>query len=493
MLRTYIANYIRANQASVISLAALSFIASVMLGLVVGVGSLVVRDYLIRMEYLGETPSVTGSSIAFAIVTALCSISIVLMLKSAFDVSMSARMRNLGLLKTAGASDSQVRLLLLAEGCALSLPAALLGVLTGMALSLAVIGAILAMTAGDRVYEPVIELSPLSVALGLLVSTATIALSALLPAHRLGRISVIKAIEQGTDEYRPTGRPYGLLARLIENRIGIEAKLAACSLRSRKRNMRTANVSIACALLAFVTLINFETLSHLSTQATYFERYADVWDVRITVDRAADLGADDSLIEMVRSLDGVDDVSLGDPYKADSEDLFYNIRTESRTAEADVALQLEQRFENTEGIEVVSLSEEAERDERARAGLRLFVDVFASILALIGISDVFSSVLGRIPSRRREVSQMVAAGISRKQIRRMFTAESFFIIARPFSIAAILNIAIVAFAICASPVSASDFLTNMPIVHIATFTAACWLLVRLAYLLGEHAVFAPAE
>ena len=257
--------------------------------------------------------------------------------------------------------------------------------------------------------------------------------------------------------------------------------------------MRTANVSIACALLAFVTLINFETLSHLSTQATYFERYADVWDVRITVDGAADLGADDSLIEMVRSLDGVDDVSLGDPYKADSEDLFYNIRTESRTAEADVALQLEQRFENTEGIEVVSLSEEAERDERARAGLRLFIDVFASILALIGISDVFSSVLGRIPSRRREVSQMVAAGISRKQIRRMFTAESFFIIVRPFSIAAILNIAIVAFAICASPVSASAFLTNMPIVHIATFTAACWLLVRLAYLLGEHAVFAPAE
>ena len=54
---------------------------------------------------------------------------------------------------------------------------------------------------------------------------------------------------------------------------GIEARLAADSLRARRRSMRTANISIAFAVLAFMTLLNFETLYHLSTQETYFQRY----------------------------------------------------------------------------------------------------------------------------------------------------------------------------------------------------------------------------
>ena len=40
------------------------------------------------------------------------------MLKSAFDVAMHARIRNLGIYKSIGATDAQVRRLLLAEGCA---------------------------------------------------------------------------------------------------------------------------------------------------------------------------------------------------------------------------------------------------------------------------------------------------------------------------------------------------------------------------------------
>ena len=126
MLRDYLVSYVRHNRASVITLAALSFVASALLGLVIGVSHMVVTDYLARMDYLGEAPSVTGSTVAFAVVTTMSALSLVLMLKSAFGVSMSARIRQLGILKSIGASDAQVRRLLLAEGCALSLPAACL-------------------------------------------------------------------------------------------------------------------------------------------------------------------------------------------------------------------------------------------------------------------------------------------------------------------------------------------------------------------------------
>ncbi|HJA29826.1 MAG TPA: ABC transporter permease [Candidatus Olsenella pullicola] len=485
MLRSYLASYVRHNRGSVTSLAVISFVASALLGLVIGVSHMVVADYLARMDHLGQAPSVTGSTVAFGAVTAMSAVSLVLMLKSAFGVSMSMRIRQLGVLKSVGASDAQVRRLLLAEGCALSLPAACLGVLAGMGLSLALVAAILALTTESRVYEPIIGLSPSTVLAGILVAAATIVVSALLPARRLGRISVLRAISEGDDELSSRRRP-GPLFRALTRRLGVEASLAAQSLRARRRTMRTANASIALAVLAFVTLMNVETLSHLSTQVTYFERYDGVWDVRVSVADGAAAGADGALLEELRSMDGVASVTLGDEYKVESGDLFYNVLVDSPAAEAEVAQALEDRFAGDKNVEVLSLSAEAERDASARAGLRLFVDVFAAVLACIGVSDVFASVLGRVPERRREVSQLLAAGITRRQVRGMFTSEATLIVVRPLSWAAALNVVVTALAVEASPVTWEAFLANMPLAHVAAFVAACWLLVLLAYRLGER-------
>lgn len=487
MLKDYLASYGRHNRTSVVTLAVLSFIASALLGLIIGVSHMLVTDYLARMAYLNEEPSITGSTIAFAAVTTVSALSLILMLKNAFDVSMSSRIRQLGILKSIGASDKQVKRLLLAEGCTFSLPAACLGVLTGMSLALLLVKAILALTAENRVYEPIIELSPSVFFLGCLVALATIALSALLPARRIGGIGVIKAISQGNDEYRPKRR-MGVALRVLSSKLGIEASLAIQSLRSRRRIMRTANASIAFAILAFVTLINFETLSHLSTQITYFERYQDVWDVRVTVDDGAAAGTNDALVDELRGIAGVESVSVGDEYKADSGDVFYNILADSPAAATRITRTLEQRFASSDEVEVLNLAEETQRDQSARTGLRLFVDVFAGVLACIGLSDVFSSVLGRIPERRREVSQLLAAGITRRQVKRMLNAEATLIIAKPLMWAAVLNAIITVAAVQASPVTWSAFLINMPIAHVAVFSLACWLLVKLAYHLGERSI-----
>ena len=101
---------------------------------------------------------------------------------------------------------------------------------------------------------------------------------------------------------------------------------------------------------------------------------------------------------------------------------------------------------------------------------------------------MFASVLGRIPERRREVAQLLAAGITRKQLRRTFTRESVLIVAKPLAWAMALNVAVTVLAVEASPVTWGSFLTNMPIAHVAVFVMACWLLVRLAYWLGERQI-----
>lgn len=486
-MRRYLASYIRHNQAAVITLAAISLVASLLLGLVTGISWMVLGDYLQRMAILGQAPDVTGSTIAFASVLAMASLSIVLMLKSAFEVSMSVRMRQLGLLKSSGARDAQVRLLLLAEAGAVSLPAAAVGVALGLALSLVVVRTLLALTVEGRTYDPVVALSPSSFVLALLVALVTIVVSALLPARRLSRVSIVDAIERGEEDYS-LGPGRGQRYRFLRRVFGVEAEIAARSLSARRRSMRTANVSISLSLLALVTFVNVETLSHLSTQITYFERYAKVWDVRLTVEGAAADGADASLLGGLRARDGVIEVSFGDAYKADSPDAFYNIRTGTQAQADALMVALAGEYAGQDGFHVVNRLAEQERDSRVRGALRIFLDVMAGVLACIGIADVFASVLGRVASRRREVALLLASGMSARQLRKVFSAESVLTVLKPLAITLALNVPLVLFAAQVSPVSMGDFLRNMPVVHVGVFAVACWLLVLLAYRLGERAV-----
>ena len=60
--------------------------------------------------------------------------------------------------------------------------------------------------------------------------------------------------------------------------------------------------------------------------------------------------------------------------------------------------------------------------------------------------------------------------------------------AKPLAWAAALNVVIVTLAVQASPISWQAFLANMPVAHVAVFVLVCWLLVRLAYHLGERSI-----
>ena len=112
---------------------------------------------------------------------------------------------------------------------------------------------------------------------------------------------------------------------------------------------------------------------------------------------AARYGVDEGVVSELRALDGVTGATFGDVYKEDSDDAFYNVLTDSARSARQVTSMLEDRYSGEQGVEVLNLDEEAVRDERSRSGIRLFIDVFAAVLAAIGIADVFASVLGRNP------------------------------------------------------------------------------------------------
>lgn len=65
---------------------------------------------------------------------------------------------------------------------------------------------------------------------------------------------------------------------------GVEGELAGNALRARKKALRTSTLSLTLSFLGFTIMLCFFTLSRISTEHTYFEKYQGTWDVMVTVE-----------------------------------------------------------------------------------------------------------------------------------------------------------------------------------------------------------------
>ena len=59
--------------------------------------------------------------------------------------------------------------------------------------------------------------------------------------------------------------------------------MAGNALKAQKKALRTAMMSLTLSFLGFTLMLCFLTLSEISTNHTYFERYQDAWDVMATI------------------------------------------------------------------------------------------------------------------------------------------------------------------------------------------------------------------
>lgn len=73
-------------------------------------------------------------------------------------------------------------------------------------------------------------------------------------------------------------------SRMLALLFGIEGELAGNALKAQKKSLRTATLSLTLSFLGFALMLSFFTLSGISTNHTYFERYQDAWDVMATLE-----------------------------------------------------------------------------------------------------------------------------------------------------------------------------------------------------------------
>ena len=239
----------------------------------------------------------------YLLVLLIVSASLILIIHNSFAVSMNARVHQFGIFSSIGATPGQIRACLLQEAAVLSVIPILSGSFVGIALSLGILQIvnILADGIAGR-HEAVFTYHPLVFAVTILASVLTVLISAWLPAGKLSRQTPLDAIKN-TDELQLKRKKN---SRILSRLFGIEGELAGNALKAQKKALRTSTLSLTLSFLGFTLMLCFFTLSEISTNHTYFERYQDAWDVMATVkDAKAEAFAYE---DAIRALDNTDSI-----------------------------------------------------------------------------------------------------------------------------------------------------------------------------------------
>lgn len=289
MWDAYSANYIRHNKNTSIFIMVTSLLTAMLLSLVSGV------FYNFWADQVQQTIAATGTAqveitpsiIAYVVVFTSASIALILMLHHAFAATMSSRIHQLGILQSVGATPRQIKSALISEVVVLSIPAILVGNLIGIGLCWMFMQFVINFSADFRDYTLTFAYSPAVLLGSIFFSLFTSAVSAWIPARKLSRITPLEAIHYGSEPAVERMRKF----RFVSAIFGIHGELAKKSLHVRRKAMRMGTLSILFAVFSFVSLLNMEGISGLSTQKTYFDRFRDTWDFLITVESEADSGA----------------------------------------------------------------------------------------------------------------------------------------------------------------------------------------------------------
>lgn len=296
--KEYSRSYLKHNRASSVSIMAASFVASLFISFIT------VLFYNMRADQIRravdgkeqEAAQLTALSWFYIAVMLLVCTAMVLVLYHSFVMGANERLHQLGILQSVGATPGQIRICILQEALALSFLPMLMGIAAGAGLTIVFFRMAESMTEPLGIEPSVFVYHPLLFWGTFTVCVATVLIAGGRAAARLGRISTLDAICGGREH--PDGKipSYLILPKLF----GIKWEIAGKSLYLRRRAYRTSAISLTISFFTFGIFLIFWSLSGVSTKYTYFERYRNVWDLMVTLEKQP--GEEGGLLEEIRGI-----------------------------------------------------------------------------------------------------------------------------------------------------------------------------------------------
>lgn len=257
------------------------------------------NDYFVFNPDANERPTVL---IFYVIVMIIVCISLVLIIRNAFLVTLDSRIQQLGILQSVGATPGQLKKLLLGEAAILSIIPVCIGIASGTGIC-----ALLVLYSGNLTqqiagYSPEFCFSPMIILVSLITSLGTVLYSAWGPTRRLSKCKPIELLNGKQQHIRKMKK-----TRIMRMVFGEEGELASKSLYMRRRSIRTASLALTLAIMGYCMYVCLMALSGLSTKYTYFDRYKDSWDIMAQIDNTT---IDDIPFTDIRSVKDVNSCTV---------------------------------------------------------------------------------------------------------------------------------------------------------------------------------------
>ena len=193
------------------------------------------------------------------IVIAIIIVSSVFVIRNSFQISITEKMKQYGVLSSIGATKKQIKNNVLFEGFILGAIGIPLGILSGCLATfiLTKITTYLLNTAylTSNSFEIVYNVPILAILLSVLLSSITIFLSSISSARRASKISPIEAIRSSNDikiKSKKLRTP-----KIITKLFGIGGEIAYKNLKRNKQKYRTTVISLVVSVTIFISLSSF--------------------------------------------------------------------------------------------------------------------------------------------------------------------------------------------------------------------------------------------
>jgi putative ABC transport system permease protein len=120
-----------------------------------------------------------------------------------FEIAVTQRRNEIGILRALGATQKQIRILFLGESIVAGLAGSLLGIFFGLLMARGIasyVGAMLSEVYGVAQRADEVNADPMLLVAALLVGTITSILAAILPARNASRVDPVKALQKGRQQ-----------------------------------------------------------------------------------------------------------------------------------------------------------------------------------------------------------------------------------------------------------------------------------------------------
>lgn len=212
--------------------------------------------------------------ISFIIIIVIIIIS-VYCIRNSFNISMTERIRDYGMLSSIGATKKQIKKEMLHEAYLIGLTSIPIGLLIGI-FGIYILLKIIQSFISEELFGMtfIFSINFVSIIIAILLSIVTIYLSVIGTARRVSKIEPIEAIRENKDIQ--FNRKNIKAPKIIKRLFGIGGDIAYKNLKRNKRKYRTTIVSITLSVAVFILVMSFVNYANTVSEILFGDISYDV-------------------------------------------------------------------------------------------------------------------------------------------------------------------------------------------------------------------------